>query len=117
MNPLAAPVSVPVYLILAALAIAMLAGCDGASPEGDQPDARISCRPEGGERVLCRVERDGDVLVLHKPDGGFRRLRITNGALVAADGAEPARIGRSSESMLLVEIGSDRFDLPEHFAR
>ena len=115
--------AVPVHLLPLALAGVALAGCDDVASTGqagEVADPRIHCRPAGADAFtpVCRAERDGDLLVLFKPDGGFRRLRLDpEQGLLAADGAEPAQIGRTGEHELRVEIGGDVFLLPDRLAR
>ncbi|MBV9881934.1 MAG: hypothetical protein JO276_02905 [Sphingomonadaceae bacterium] len=114
-----------------ALAALLLAGCgqtdasapaaNGAAPTAPGEAAQgIECRPAGaaGFARACTVERDdrpeGRVLILRKPYGGFRRLRLTNDGtgVVAADGAERATVTLLPDSRIEVEIGGDRFRLP-----
>jgi hypothetical protein len=83
-------------------------------------DGRIECAPAGADRFArdCLVERasgrDGPVLTLRKPDGGFRRLEVTNDGrgVAAADGAEPAQVTILDDRRIEVAIGDDRFRLP-----
>jgi hypothetical protein len=91
----------------AALAL-LVAACGAASPppEGDKVDCAI-----GGAADLapvCVLERSGAGIVIHHPDGSFRRFaRASNGALVPSDGAEalvPAGDGFA--------IGPDRYRIP-----
>jgi len=51
---------------------------------------------------------------VHKPDGGFRRLLVVKGGrgVVAADGAEPAKVTIVADHQIEVAIGGDRFRLP-----
>lgn len=94
----------------------LLAGC--GRPAGDpEPEMRtIDCALAGSGSFApqCRVEQAGDVLVVHRPDGGFRRLRkVTDGrGVIAADGAEPARVGWIADGRLEVAIGQDRYRFP-----
>ena len=98
-----------------------LAACDdgpvGAAAKDE--DDRIECAVRGGaiERV-CSVEtsdrQDGRVLTVRHPDGGFRRLLIaTDGrGVVAADGAEQARVRISGPDRIEVSLGGDLYILP-----
>jgi hypothetical protein len=96
----------------------LLTSC--GSPPPAAPDTRIDCRPEGEAAFarVCTVETfasdDGRLLTIRKPDGGFRRLRVTTdgSGVVAADGAEPARVAILEDGRIEVEIGGDRFRLP-----
>jgi len=102
-------------------ALLLLAACsvrdEDAAPEpaGEQ----IACAT-GGATALdqqCLVERErveGTItLVIHHPDGGFRRLLVPQDGspLVAADGADGAVIVPQGDA-LAVTLGSDRYLLP-----
>jgi hypothetical protein len=107
--------------------IALLASCgdsDGARGGGTAgaatAQALIACATDGSrewERA-CTVETqqgaDGPILVVRGPDGGFRRLAITSDGcgVVAADGAEPARVTPVGDGLIEVAIGTDRYRLP-----
>lgn len=102
-------------LMLAGLA---LAGCDGkggrtgAIADGD---SLIDCAIGKGDWSReCGVEREGDMLTLRHPDGGFRRLRIVQDGrgLVSADGAEDAKLTIIDKGLVEVTIGADRYRLP-----
>jgi hypothetical protein len=115
------------------LAVLMLAACSEAGGNGaaEAPvnaattaaapdDNRVECRLAGDGQFerFCTIERnegpDGATLLLRKPDGGFRRLRVaTDGrGVVAADGAEPARVTILRDDRIEVAIGGDAFRLP-----
>jgi len=121
----------------AALAMLTLAAC-GEAERGDAPgavaaangaasveDDRIECLLRGGEQFerFCTIDREqrpeGRILVLRKPDGGFRRLLVaTDGrGVVAADGAEPAIVSILRDNRIEVAIGGDRFRLPAQIRR
>ncbi|MEA3043770.1 MAG: hypothetical protein QOH47_1608 [Sphingomonadales bacterium] len=95
-----------------------LASC--GSPPAVAPDHWIDCRPQGEAAFAraCTVEAfdsdDGRLLTIRKPDGGFRRLRVTTdgSGVVAADGAERTRVAILPGNLIEVEIGGDRFRLP-----
>ncbi|WP_299327517.1 hypothetical protein [Parasphingopyxis sp.] len=114
-----------------------LAACGTASEE--QPvesdpliEAEVEARSELAEsgvvycalngavemRSDCQIERsqsdDGLVLTVRHPDGGFRRLLVTNdgSGLVAADGAEAVTVTPTSEREIEVAIGGDTYRLP-----
>jgi hypothetical protein len=91
-------------------------GNGAAAPPPGQPDNRIECQPAGAARFErgCTVERAntprGEVLTIHKADGGFRRLiQARDGTITAADGAQPAHMTISRDGSMEVEIGGDRF--------
>lgn len=93
---------------------ALLAGCgaDPASQPAQQAGETVACGPVGETLLpVCTMERDGAMLVLHHPDGGFRRLQVQGNVISAADGAEVANVthpGGATE----VAIGGMRYRLP-----
>ncbi|WP_114951439.1 hypothetical protein [Sphingosinicella terrae] len=108
--------------------VAGLAACSPASTANDAApaatldphDGLIECRI-GNARAFerfCTVEpgtsESGRTLTLRKPDGGFRRLLVTGDGrgVVAADGAEPARVTILDRDRIEVTIGDDSFRLP-----
>ena len=104
--------------------LVLLAACGGdPAPEhnafAETVRNRIDCRFPGNAQFerSCTFERDSNdaaVLVIRKPDGGFRRLRIVadGRGVVAADGAEPARVTILADNRIEVAIGGDFFRLP-----
>ena len=105
------------------LSLVLLAACsDTPEPEhnafAETVRNRIDCRFSGAEQFerSCTFEREGDgsILVIRKPDGGFRRLQVvTDGrGVIAADGAEPAQVTVLGDNRIEVTIGSDQFRLP-----
>ena len=56
------------------------------------------------------------VLVLRHPDGGFRRLLVTKDGIVAADGAETAKVTPIDKGMIEVALGANRYRLPATIA-
>lgn len=103
------------------ITLAVLAGCNRATPAPETAsDDRIECRI-GNARMFdrfCRVERisgpDGMELTIRKPDGGFRRLLVTDDGrgVIAADGAEEAVVSILGDNRIEVSIGGDTFRLP-----
>jgi hypothetical protein len=89
---------------------------DSANGGESVPDDRIDCRAEGSAAFErnCIVETEGRMLTIRKPDGGFRRLRITDdgSGVAAADGAEPAIVTLLPDGRIEVAIGGDLFRLP-----
>ena len=89
-----------------------------AAPAPGQPDRRIECRGSAAMPYArtCSVEildsGEGRLLTVRKPDGGFRRLRVSDGGIVAADGAEQASMANLPDGRILVTIGGDQFRLP-----
>ena len=114
--------------LLCATAVPLfVAGCGpggtadrGAAVAGEPDDGRIECRVGNARQFerFCTVEHAdgpaGRTLTLRKPDGGFRRLRLAQDGrgVVAADGAEPARVTIIDEDRIEVTIAGDSFRLP-----
>ena len=90
-----------------------------ASSDADD-DGRIVCAPAGNAALSrqCTLDRtqtaEGLVLTVHKPDGGFRRLLVVKDGrgVIAADGAEAAKVTIVENNQIEVAIGGDRFRLP-----
>lgn len=71
----------------------------------------------------CTVEiakhPGGALVTVRNPDGGFHRLLVTpdGRGLIAADGAQPARITPIDADTIEVAIAPDRYRLPATVAR
>jgi hypothetical protein len=112
----------------------LLAGCEAkktdeaeAAPAAEKTPTRaangnelIECAIGGAQWFLreCEVEKSEDdkgakVLVVHHPDGGFRRFTVmTDGSgLATTDGAVEAD-GAIVEDRLDVRVGDDRYRFP-----
>ncbi len=82
--------------------------------------ASVPCALDGSAvfEGHCSVERtmsgDGLVLVMHHPDGGFRRLLVTTDGrgVVTADGFEQATVSVVAPDTIEVGVGADRYRLP-----
>lgn len=67
---------------------------------------------------VCDVDREegprGLILTVRHPDGGFRRLLVSGDGrgVVAADGAERAKVAIVSPDEIEVAVGNDRYRLP-----
>lgn len=67
---------------------------------------------------VCETERisgpEGTILVIHHPDGGFRRFVIlTDGrGLAAADGFDDTEVAIIADGMIEVASGGNRYRLP-----
>jgi hypothetical protein len=74
------------------------------------------CAVEGSAELapVCDRELVDGLLTLRHPSGGFRRLQVmTDGrGVIAADGAEPAKVATIGTSLIEVSIGDDRYRLP-----
>ncbi|MGN7159695.1 hypothetical protein [Sphingomonas sp. SAFR-052] len=111
----------------------LLAACDR------RPDPDVLAKVEAGQRTAaadadagridcatgsapvaadCTIERTVDgtdtILTLRQPDGGFHRLRITRDGrgVVAADGAETAKVTVIGNDRIEVAVGDARYRLP-----
>lgn len=112
---------------LSLLPLLLIAACSAPNSEASETvaaaaedDGRIDCRIGNAEQFqrFCTIERSedeaGPLLTVRRPDGGFRRLRITDDGrgVVAADGAEEARVTIIGDRRIQVSIGGDDFRLP-----
>ena len=109
-----------------ALAALLLLSCGEGSRQGAtstaaaEDDGRIECRIGAARDFerFCTIERsegaEGRTLTVRKPDGGFRRLRVTDDGrgVVAGDGAEQAEVTIVADDRIEVAIGGDTFRLP-----
>jgi hypothetical protein len=101
----------------------LLAACGSSSqqtPESAADSGQIDCAPQAAAEFkrVCTLDRvedaDGLELVVHNPDGGFHRLLVTRDGrgVVAADGAENAKVTIVGAGTIEVAIGGDRYRLP-----
>jgi len=119
--------------ISSALVALLLAGCGTATPDPEvianveaeagaeaADDGRILCAVPGSNRFerQCTLDRtetaEGVILTARQPDGGFHRLRkVDDGrGVIAADGAEEARVAVLGSDGIEVSIGGARYRLP-----
>jgi hypothetical protein len=113
----------PLIALLVPLA---LAGChkrtDDATAAAVQHGAVVPCALGGAKAFKpdCAVERSvageggGLMLIMHHPDGGFRRLLVTTDGrgVVTADGSDEARVAVIDPGTIEVTVGDDRYHLP-----
>lgn len=109
----------------------VLAGCSGGqgdretaaanTPSAPQnPGLAIECALAGGQTFTrdCTVEQSsaasGAILTVRHPDGGFRRLQVTQDGrgVATADGALPAQVGVAGDRQIEIRVGDDRYRLP-----
>lgn len=97
--------------------LAALAACGGEvspPPPGDSVGCAIGAGVEMS--AVCTLERvdEGDEIVIHHPDGGFRRFvrDPANGALAPLDGAEPLVMTEGEGGALQFAVGEDRYSVP-----
>ena len=109
----------------AVVLLLLLASCSAEEPQ-EAPfavDDTIECALDGADGFAreCGVERIDDdgprTLVIHHPDGGFRRFVITDDGtgLAAADGADRTQI-TPRDGAIEVALGGDRYILPATIA-
>lgn len=98
---------------------AVIAHVEAQQQADAEDDGRLLCaRGQGSLQRTCTVEQvrdaDGLVLTIRHPDGGFRRLRVTSDGrgVVAADGAETAKVTIVGPGDIDVAVGDDRYRLP-----
>lgn len=110
-------ISSPVLLVL------LLGACGGQRSDQavrpQEPRATIPCaRGVESYARTCTVEQarasNGLVLTVRHADGAFRRLLVPNDGrgLVAADGAEVAKVRVLDRGEVEVAIGPDRYRIP-----
>lgn len=88
----------------------------------DEADLILCAHGSDAFQRACTVERTqedrGLVLTVRHDDGGFHRLLVTQDGrgVIAADGAEAARVSIIDPQSIEVAIGSDRYRLPATIA-
>ncbi|MDV3456387.1 hypothetical protein RZN05_05280 [Sphingomonas sp. HF-S4] len=81
---------------------------------------KIPCAAPGTVDLapLCTLDREetpnGVILTLRHPDGAFHRLQVTQDGrgVIAADGAEPAKVTPIGPDSIEVALGGARYRLP-----
>ena len=97
----------------------VLAACGQGGPSArPEPESAIACALAGAEGFArnCTVEpsraEGRDILIVHHPDGGFRRFVLgADGTLATADGAVEAGVAENG-ALLDVRVGDDRYRFP-----
>lgn len=92
--------------------IVVLAGCGAAEsppPPGDKVECAIGAGAEFSE--VCTLEQSVGEIILHHPDGGFRRLSRdpATGALAPRDGAEVLVMQPGAQDTAIFAIGADHY--------
>jgi hypothetical protein len=92
---------------------------DGVTTPPAPKAASISCSIAGSAfDTGCTVEKidteNGVALMIHRPDGGFRRLLVTGDGrgVVTADGSDQAIVSVIDPGTIQVSVGGDRYRLP-----
>lgn len=84
----------------------------------DEPGSTLDCAIGGVADLspVCTLEQVAGTgeIVIHHPDGGFRRLTRDpkTGDLAPLDGAEPLVPQAGAEGVLGFAVGSDRYSIP-----
>ena len=98
----------------AGLALALLAACTASEGAPPAPGDGIECAIGAGAEFadVCTLERVSGTqqIIIHHPDGGFRRLIFdpATGTLATADGAEPVVL-EPAQGVIQFAVGSDRY--------
>ncbi|MFO6447462.1 hypothetical protein ACLBKU_09995 [Erythrobacter sp. NE805] len=93
----------------------LLAACGAESPP--PPGETIACAIGAGSDFAeaCTLERVAGTreIVIHHPDGGFRRLTFdpATGTLAPLDGAEPLVL-EQGQGVIQFALGADRYRIP-----
>jgi hypothetical protein len=115
--------------IFSALLLLPLAACGREQPTSARvaaeqysetaSDTHIPCaRGDAAFASTCTIEqaqgRDGLILTVRHPDGAFRRLLVTQDGrgVIAADGAEVAKVTIMGADGIEVALGGNRYRLP-----
>ena len=84
-----------------------------------EDDGRLMCaQGQGALTRACTIDRElgdqGLVLTLRHPDGAFHRLLVTRDGrgVIAADGAETAKVSVLAGNEIEVALGGNRYRLP-----
>jgi hypothetical protein len=83
-------------------------------------DGKIPCAVSGATIMMrvCQIEQaqteQGLVLTMRHPDGGFRRLQVVKDGrgVIAADGADQAKVTVLGNHEIEVVLSGDRYRLP-----
>jgi hypothetical protein len=102
----------------------LLAACQKPPPdpvvEAAARAPTVSCALAGAAAfgTGCTIEKivspDGLALIVHHPDGGFRRLTVTTDGrgVITADGSETATVTIVDPDTIEVAVDKDRYRLP-----
>jgi hypothetical protein len=110
----------PFLLVLAGL----VSACNGVSGEGSEAKLAemppVACRMGAGQAFApqCHAEwREGEgdarILILHHPDGGFRRLLVSgDGKRVnVADGSEALQVANGKAGEVELSVGDVAYQM------
>ncbi len=97
-----------------------LAATENAVEQQAADDGKIECAV-GGDTLfarVCEIEQaqsdKGLILTVRHPDGGFRRLQVVKDGrgVIAADGADQAKVSITGTKQIEVELAGDHYRLP-----
>ena len=98
---------------------ATLARYEAAANTQSAEDGRVVCaQGDGALGRACTLDREqslqGLILTVRHPDGAFHRLLVTKDGrgVIAADGAETAKVTILGNQEIEVALGGDRYRLP-----
>ena len=91
-----------------------LCACGADPPPHEPPREKIACALDLKlESVpVCTLERNGALLIVHRPDGGFRRFELSEGVLRPADGAEYFSVTPSADGGFAIRNAEDIYYIP-----
>lgn len=98
----------------------VLANVEALQDQEAADDGLINCAVGAAATLsrVCSIERQesdrGLLLTVRHPDGGFRRLLVTEDGrgVAAADGAQPAQVTLVGSNEIEVALGDDVYRLP-----
>ncbi len=99
---------------------ATLAAAENAVEQQAADDGKIECAVSGATIYTraCQIEQaeseKGLLLTVRHPDGGFRRLQVVKDGrgVIAADGADQAKVTITGDKQIEVELAGDHYRLP-----
>ena len=108
-SPLRLSLSKPAHLACL-MALTACSKPSGEPPPGD----RIACALDGAAEFAeaCTLERSGPQLVVHRPDGGFRRFQIEGNGVQPLDGADSTTTTLLADGGVEIAIAGDRYRIP-----
>jgi hypothetical protein len=97
-----------------------LASAEASVAKAAADNGLISCAVSGASvfAARCEVEtaqtKEGLILTLRHPDGGFRRLLVVKDGrgVIAADGADVAVVKPIAQNLIEVALAGDTYRLP-----
>lgn len=106
--------SLRISSLLAVLPLLAACGAQSPPPPGDTVDCAIGAGADlASDCTLEQVAGTGEI-VIHHPDGGFRRFVIdaATGGVAPLDGAEPLVQQPGKGGAVQFAVGDDRYSIP-----